>query len=127
PAHMDVHDLPQRSRSPRRHTLQGRGQTVSARNGKTCVLEQPPSRRYAQRRDAPPRNEGAQGPQVCDHQMVPRKALGMVRNGACHCGAVKFTAEIAEPLRGARCDCSICSVKGAVTVGTPIEGLEILA
>ena len=51
----------------------------------------------------------------------------MVRNGACHCGTVKFTADIAEPPRGARCDCSICSTKGAVTVGTPLEGLQILA
>jgi hypothetical protein len=50
----------------------------------------------------------------------------MVRNGACHCGAVKFTVELAEPLRGARCDCSICSIKGAVTVGTPLEGLRIV-
>ena len=50
----------------------------------------------------------------------------MVRNGACHCGAIKFTAEIAEPLRGARCDCSICSLKGAVTVGTPLDGLTIV-
>ena len=50
----------------------------------------------------------------------------MVRNGACHCGAVKFTADVAEPLRGSRCDCSICSIKGAVTVGTPLDGLRIL-
>ena len=50
----------------------------------------------------------------------------MVRNGSCHCGAVKFTADVAEPLRGARCDCSICAVKGAVTVGTPLDGLTIL-
>jgi hypothetical protein len=51
----------------------------------------------------------------------------MVRNGACHCGAIRFTADVGEPMRGARCDCSICSVKGAVTVGTPLDGLEILA
>ena len=45
--------------------------------------------------------------------------------GACHCGAVKFTADLAEPLRGARCDCSICAMKGAVTVGTTLDGLEV--
>ena len=50
----------------------------------------------------------------------------MVREGACHCGAVRFTADVAEPLRGARCDCSICSIKGAVMVGTPLTGLEIV-
>ncbi|WP_235506539.1 GFA family protein [Altererythrobacter sp. Root672] len=39
---------------------------------------------------------------------------------------MKFTAQVEEPLRGARCDCSICSTKGAVTVGTPLDGLVIL-
>lgn len=58
--------------------------------------------------------------------------MGMVevqttrRSGACHCGAVRFTVDLAEPLRGARCDCSICSVKGAVTVGAPIDALTIV-
>jgi len=50
----------------------------------------------------------------------------MVREGSCHCGAVKFTADVAEPLRGARCDCSICAMRGAVTVGTPLEGLTVV-
>lgn len=50
----------------------------------------------------------------------------MVMEGTCHCGAIKFTAEVEQPLRGARCDCSICSIKGAVTVGTPLEGLTML-
>ena len=48
------------------------------------------------------------------------------RSGACHCGAVRFTVELTEPLRGARCDCSICSVKGAVTVGAPLDALEVV-
>jgi hypothetical protein len=49
------------------------------------------------------------------------------RAGACHCGTVRFEVELAEPLRGARCDCSICSVKGAVTVGAPLAALTIVA
>ncbi len=49
-----------------------------------------------------------------------------MRTGQCHCGAVKFTADVAEPLRASRCDCSICSIKGAVTVGTPLAGLKIV-
>ena len=49
-----------------------------------------------------------------------------VRDGACHCGAVRFTVILPPELRGSRCDCSICSVKGAVTVGAPLDGLEIL-
>ena len=48
-----------------------------------------------------------------------------MREGACHCGAVKFTVELPAQLRGARCDCSICAMKGAVTVGTPLDGLEV--
>lgn len=51
---------------------------------------------------------------------------GVERSGSCHCGAVRFTVRVEEPLRGARCDCSICSIKGAVTVGTPLEGLRIV-
>ena len=50
----------------------------------------------------------------------------MNMDGQCHCGAVKFTAEIAEPIRASRCDCSICAIKGAVTVGTPLNGLRIV-
>ena len=47
-------------------------------------------------------------------------------SGACHCGAVKFTAELPAEPRGARCDCSICAMRGAVTVGTPLDGLQIV-
>jgi hypothetical protein len=46
--------------------------------------------------------------------------------GACHCGAVKFTVSLPGEPRGARCDCSICSVKGAVTVGAPLDALTIV-
>ena len=38
----------------------------------------------------------------------------MTYTGSCHCGAVKFTFEDAEPLTGVRCNCSICKRKGAV-------------
>jgi len=47
------------------------------------------------------------------------------RRGACHCGAVRFTVVLPAELRGARCDCSICAMKGAVTVGTTLDGLEV--
>ena len=50
----------------------------------------------------------------------------MVRDGQCHCGTVKFTADVEEPLRGGRCNCSICAIKGAVTVGTPLAGLKVV-
>jgi hypothetical protein len=50
----------------------------------------------------------------------------VARSGACHCGAVRFTVALPAELRGARCDCSICSTKGAVTVGAPLDALEIV-
>lgn len=34
--------------------------------------------------------------------------------GSCHCGAVKFSYDGEEITRGLRCNCSICSRKGAM-------------
>jgi hypothetical protein len=34
--------------------------------------------------------------------------------GSCHCGAVKFSFEAEEIVKGLRCNCSICSRKGAL-------------
>jgi hypothetical protein len=55
--------------------------------------------------------------------MVSEQAVE--KAGSCHCGAVRFTVRFEEPLRGSRCDCSICSVKGAVTVGAPLDALAV--
>ena len=35
-------------------------------------------------------------------------------NGSCHCGAVRFSFEAETITRGLRCNCSICSRKGAM-------------
>ena len=55
-------------------------------------------------------------------------------SGACHCGAVRFTATLTEGLASARrCTCSICRMRGAVAVtSTPddftiTEGADNLA
>jgi hypothetical protein len=45
--------------------------------------------------------------------------------GACHCGAVTFTVRLPERPRASRCNCSICRIKGAVTVGAPLDALEV--
>lgn len=38
-------------------------------------------------------------------------------NGACHCGAVRFTVTLTEGFASARrCTCSICRMRGAVAV-----------
>lgn len=54
--------------------------------------------------------------------------------GGCHCGAVRFAAELGDgPVSALSCNCSICSMTGFVHVIVPhgdftlIEGEEALA
>jgi len=50
----------------------------------------------------------------------------MTLNGSCHCGAVKFTAELPYGLSSARrCTCSICRMRGAIAVTATLGGLRI--
>lgn len=45
--------------------------------------------------------------------------------GSCHCGAIRFYFE-GEPItRGLRCNCSICSRKGAMMSPIPIPEAEL--
>ena len=47
-------------------------------------------------------------------------------NGSCHCGAVKFTAELPKGLASARrCTCSICRMRGAVALTGSIDGFVV--
>jgi hypothetical protein len=51
----------------------------------------------------------------------------MVVQGACHCGTVKFRAELVDGVKTARrCTCSYCRMRGAVPVSAHLAGLEIL-
>ena len=46
--------------------------------------------------------------------------------GACHCGAVRFTVTLAEGLeQPRRCNCSFCRMRGAVVVSARREDLRI--
>ena len=48
-------------------------------------------------------------------------------NGQCHCGAVKFTAELPLGLASARrCTCSICRMRGAIAVTSTHDGFKIV-
>jgi hypothetical protein len=47
------------------------------------------------------------------------------RTGSCHCGAVRFAVELPQELRGSRCNCSICSMKGVVMVAASGEAFTI--
>jgi hypothetical protein len=50
----------------------------------------------------------------------------VILKGSCHCGAVKFTAELPKGLSSARrCTCSICRMRGAVAVTGTIAGFKI--
>lgn len=47
-------------------------------------------------------------------------------NGACHCGAVRFTVKLAQGLeKPRRCDCSLCRIRGAVVVTAYLGDLTI--
>jgi hypothetical protein len=46
--------------------------------------------------------------------------------GACHCGAVRFTATLTQGLASARrCTCSMCRMRGAVAVTSTPEQFEL--
>ncbi len=49
--------------------------------------------------------------------------------GSCHCGAIKFSFDSDEITRGVRCNCSICSRKGAMMspMAMPPEQIKIEA
>jgi hypothetical protein len=47
-------------------------------------------------------------------------------NGACHCGAVRFTVNLSEGLdKPRRCNCSFCRMRGAVVVSALLGDLKI--
>jgi len=50
------------------------------------------------------------------------------RDGACHCGAVRFRVRLQGGLAAARrCNCSYCGMRGAVALSAAIDDLEILS
>lgn len=54
-------------------------------------------------------------------------SLAKEHNASCHCGGVKFRVTLSEgnnPPR--RCTCSMCRMRGAVTVSAPLDGVTIV-
>lgn len=48
-------------------------------------------------------------------------------DAACHCGAVRFRLVLTEGLRSARrCNCSYCSMRGAVAVSANLEDVQVV-
>lgn len=49
-------------------------------------------------------------------------------DGACHCGAVRFTVKLLDGLdKPRRCNCSFCRMRGAVVVSALVEDLTLLS
>jgi len=48
-----------------------------------------------------------------------------VRQGACHCGAVRFTVRLAGALDPHRCNCTFCAMRGGVAVSAQLEDFTI--
>lgn len=47
--------------------------------------------------------------------------------GSCHCGTVKFEIALEHGLENMRrCNCSLCSRKGAIMASVPLDRLEVL-
>ncbi len=47
--------------------------------------------------------------------------------GGCHCGAVRFEAELPEaPVPALDCNCSLCRMTGFLHVMVPHEGFELI-
>lgn len=50
----------------------------------------------------------------------------MMHKASCHCGAVTFTVVLEDGFASARrCDCSFCTMRGAVALTTSLDGLTI--
>lgn len=48
-------------------------------------------------------------------------------HGGCHCGAVRYRAEVLEPISAKRCNCSICAACGFVHVIVPARDFTLLS
>ena len=68
-----------------------------------------------------------EGGQTPDAPIDLTSSAPLAVNGSCHCGAVKFAAELQFGLASARrCTCSICRMRGAVAVTGSVAGFQIL-
>jgi len=52
--------------------------------------------------------------------------MSEVKTGRCHCGVVEFEVKLANGLEQLRrCNCSLCSRKGAIMAGVPVSDLTV--
>jgi hypothetical protein len=51
----------------------------------------------------------------------------MIVSGGCHCGAVRYSAELPDPpVPALDCNCSVCRMTGFLHIVVPHEKLELL-
>ncbi len=50
----------------------------------------------------------------------------MKQQGGCHCGKVRFEAEVSAE-KGMSCNCSICGKRGTILTFVPEEGFKLLS
>jgi hypothetical protein len=51
----------------------------------------------------------------------------MIASGGCHCGTVRFEAELPEsPVPALDCNCSVCSMTGFLHIVVPHEKFELV-
>ena len=51
----------------------------------------------------------------------------MIVHGGCHCGAVRFAADLPEPpVPALDCNCSVCRMTGYVHINVPHENFELV-
>ena len=49
----------------------------------------------------------------------------MKRTGACHCGSVTIEVVLPGDPRPHRCNCSICTLKGSISIDVPLDALSV--
>lgn len=53
-------------------------------------------------------------------------AINAVHKASCHCGGVEYELDLPNGLADPRrCNCSICSMRGAIAVSVSLDGLRI--
>lgn len=56
------------------------------------------------------------------------KTNEMTRRGSCHCGSVKFEVVLSDGFNTIRrCNCSLCSMRGAVAASAKLSDLKIVS
>ena len=58
--------------------------------------------------------------------MNDRSAFPLVREGGCHCGAVRYRASIVSPVVS-ECNCSMCQKKAAIHAIVPDTDFQLLS